>query len=677
MQRSALANCFVLFALLAAPADAGRTAVTPVQKVIEMLESMLAKGKEEKHVEEVAFSEKTAWCAGEEKEKTLSIKTASATIEQLTADIEKAQSDAAVLSSEIEETEAMLATTAAEAKKASDIRATTKADYMAEFADLSESIDAIKRAIKTLKAREADVPQSLLQVARSPAVDEHSRAVLQSFMAMSSANSDAAPEANAYEFQSGGVVDMLEKLLLKFEDQLTVLDKEELASKGKFQVLYQQLTDDMKTMKGVISKKTSAKASRLEEAATKKGNKKVTIASKTEDESSLSDSKAECSAYTAEYEQNQEVRADEIEALTKAIEILADTAVSGNAEKYLPGASALQTSSVALAHLRSAVQRGDRKEAVARISEFLQSRAEKVNSKYLALMATRVQADPFAKVKKMIKDLIVKLMEEANSEADQKAYCTTELATNKQVREDKSAEVDELTAKLDGKTAESGQLTSQIAEISEAMKALQAQRAEATKIRQADKATNAKTVADAKVAQEAVNKAIQVLREFYEPGEGSALLQDGVSLSQEMARATSDKPYKGMTADSGGIMGMLDVILSDFVRLETETTTSEDADATSYQKFMDESTEDLKVKETESTHLSNKNDETKADMRELTEMIESTQKELDAALTYYAKLKADCVDTGFSYELRKQKREEEIESLKEALAMLASEDVGF
>ena len=40
--------------------------------------------------------------------------------------------------------------------------------------------------------------------------------------------------------------------------------------------------------------------------------------------------------------------------------------------------------------------------------------------------------DPFKKVKNMIKDLIVRVMEEANKEAEHKGWCGTELSTNEQ-----------------------------------------------------------------------------------------------------------------------------------------------------------------------------------------------------------------------------------------------------
>ena len=78
-------------------------------------------------------------------------------------------------------------------------------------------------------------------------------------------------------------------------------------------------------------------------------------------------------------------------------------------------------------------------------------------------------ADPFVKVKAMIKDLIVQSMEQANSESDKKAYCDTELATNKATRENKQSEVDELAATVDKHVAESTQLGEELAFLAEAL----------------------------------------------------------------------------------------------------------------------------------------------------------------------------------------------------------------
>merc|ERR1740130_2684150 len=381
-----------------------------------------------------------------------------AQIEELAAAIDKAESDAEVLSEEITELNTEVAKLTADAASATALRKQENADYKAAHTDLSESVDAIARAIQTLKQREADVPQSLLQVSSLSGVSTQEKALINSFLALDASAEAGAPEANAYEFQSGGVVSLLEKLKLKFEDQRLTLEKEEMTSKGNYQVLLQQLTDDIKADNAAIQKKTAMKAKRLGDAATAKGDKEVTEASKAKDESVLSDTNAECRQTSDEYEKNQVVRAGEITALKKAIEIMSSDDVTGQGDKHLP-ASLLQTKT-SLAQLRSTVEKEDSRQ---RLVEFLQSRAQKLGSKYLALMATRAQEDPFGKIKTMIKDLIVKLMEEANAEADSHAFCQTELATNKQTREIKSEEVDELTAELESQNALLEKLTTEIA----------------------------------------------------------------------------------------------------------------------------------------------------------------------------------------------------------------------
>jgi len=651
--------------------------VTPIQKVVAMMEEMLAKGKQEKHNEEVEFAKFSQWCTSLREDKTESIAEAKAKIEQLTADIAKAESDAEVLGNEIEELEADVVRIQGEIKNATEVREKEHADYAATHEDYSESIDAIQRAIMVLQQRSADVPQteSLLQLQKSSLIPARTKAAIESFLAMGSADAEAAPEANAYEFQSQSVIDMLEKLLKKFSDERLALEKAEMSAKGNYEVLMQQLTDDEERDGVLIKEKTAAKAGRLEDAAAAKGDLEITETGLVEDEKALADANAECEAKSEEFEKNQVTRAAEIKAIETAIETLESDAVSGNAEKHLSRevSDAKLGAEPALAQLRSSTHEDPATRQ--RVATFLQGRARKLGSRYLSLVAARAAEDPFAKVKKMIKDLIVKLMEEANEEADKKGFCDAELATNKQTREIKTAEVEELMAGVEKATAESAQLATEIAELSDAITEIKRLQAEATQIRGEEKEKNAVVIADSKEGQAAVEKAIQVLKEFYEGAAGASLLQGGAAALAAAMKAASAEPYKGMQAESGGIIGMLEVILSDFARLETETSVAEDQAQAAYEKFMNESDEDVAVKETEVEHKTNKKQRTDETNRDLKKQLALTQEELDAANAYYEKLKPDCVDLGLSYEERKRMREEEIESLKEALKILSGEDL--
>merc|ERR1719161_3001265 len=111
----------------------------------------------------------------------------------------------------------------------------------------------------------------------------------------------------------------------------------------------------------------------------------------------------------------------------------------------------------------------------------------------------------------MIKELIVKLMEEANEEAEHKGWCDTELSTNEQTEA-----VDLLNSEIDELEASIAQLTEEISSLTNAVAASDKAVAEATEARETEKAKNAVTVDDAKKAQEAVAQALTVLKQFYE-----------------------------------------------------------------------------------------------------------------------------------------------------------------
>merc|ERR1719498_367218 len=226
----------------------------------------------------------------------------------------------------------------------------------------------------------------------------------------------------------------------------------------------------------------------------------------------------------------------------------------------------LQTKGAALVQLRS---RGRGSEML-RASQFLRDQAGKLHSQVLLSVSEHIEDDPFKKVKRMIKELIVKLMEEAGAEANHKAYCDTELATNAQTRKEKTEEVETLTAEIDDLQASIAQLAEEIKELTDAVAALDAAMAKATKLRHEEKAKNKEAIEDAISAQKAVENAMSVLKEFYSnAADATALVQAKPEIF--------DSPEQGQQAASTGVIGMLEVILSDFARLEAETKAAEKA----------------------------------------------------------------------------------------------------
>merc|ERR1712019_293858 len=273
----------------------------------------------------------------------------------------------------------------------------------------------------------------------------------------------------------------------------------------------------------------------------------------------------------------------------------------------------------------------------------------------------------------MIKDLIVRLMEEANEEAEHKGWCDTELSTNEQTRKEKTEAVETLHAEIDELEASIAKLTEDIAELTKAVADLNAATAKATEMRQEEKATNEATIKDSQEAQTAVAQAVTVLKEFYaKAGEATALLQQK---EQPVAPAIFDSPYQGMQSENGGVIGMLEVIQSDFARLEADTKASEATAQKEYDEFMTDSKVDKESKSTDIEHKTAKKQDEEQALTTKKSDLEGTQKELDAALAYFDKLKPSCVDAGVSYEDRVARRKEEIESLQEALKILNGEDL--
>merc|ERR1719199_1182566 len=150
-----------------------------------------------------------------------------------------------------------------------------------------------------------------------------------------------------FESQSGGVLSMVEGLGTKFEEQREQVEKEETTEKNAHEMLQADLADQMEGATKNREKKAAFKAQRETEKADSSGELADTEATLAEDEKFLQDLTAECEQKAVDFEQRQQTRQGEIEAISKAIEIMSSPEVSG-------GAALAQTpSGRSLAQLRS------------------------------------------------------------------------------------------------------------------------------------------------------------------------------------------------------------------------------------------------------------------------------------------------------------------------------------
>jgi prefoldin subunit 5 len=658
-------------------ATASASTVTPIQRVITMMEDMVAKGEKDKKEEQVAFAAFASFCKNTIAEKESSISKGKAEITQLEADILKAQSDQTTLAKELAVLTENIDAWEKDKANLTDYRNSEKSDAQDLIADVKDSIDSVQRAVQTLQEQ---LPSSFLflqKVASLKHTPPSARKTLWAFLSMKQPEegtpdplSVTAPEAATYEFQSGGVTEMLEKLEDKFRAELHDLEKAEILAGQEFTLQIQELVNQIEMATDESEMKTKVKAQRAQDEAEAKGDLATTTEDVATDSKYLKDLLAECHQKSKDYENRQMLRKEELVAVNKAIEIMSSDDVSGSGEKYLPQFVQMKSktrSSFSL--LRASSDSPIR----AKLVSFLSARAKSMKSKLLQKLLAEATDGPFDKVKKMIKDLIVKLMEEATEETEHKGWCDTEMGSNKQTREDKAEAVNTLTAEGEELTAKIAKLTSNIAELSDSISELDAAVAEATSLRETEKVKNAKTIEDAKVAQVAVAKALTVLQEFYSKAAAATAFVQQDPASD--APATFSKPYTGMGGSNTGVIGMLEVIQADFARLESETTTAESAADEEYTRFTDDSSQDKAVKQTDLDNAEKDKSVAEADLTTTKKTLGATQTELDAALTYYEKLKPSCVDAGLSYEERVRMREEEIQSLQESLKILGGEDI--
>merc|ERR1719324_1839403 len=263
-------------------------------------------------------------------------------------------------------------------------------------------------------------------------------------------------------------------------------------------------------------------------------------------------------------------------------------------------------------------------------------------------------ADPFAKVKSLIANMIEKLEKEAEADATEKAFCDKEMAETETKKQEKEATIEKLTTKIDSMSAKSAKLKGEIATLEKELASLAGTQATMDKVRGEEKAAFEANKAEMEQGIDGVKLALKVLTEYY---------------------AKEDKSHEAAEGAGEGIIGLLEVVESDFTKGLAEMTAAEESAAAEYDRLTKENEiskatkmQDVKYKTKDSKGLDKDIAETSADRA-------TVQEELDAVNEYYKGIKGRCVAKAESYGDRKARREAEIAGLKEALSILDGEAV--
>jgi len=313
-----------------------------------------------------------------------------------------------------------------------------------------------------------------------------------------------------------------------------------------------------------------------------------------------------------------------------------------------------------------------------RLVQLLRTKSTELKSTVLATLASKVAADPFAKIKKLVQELIERLLQEAADEANHKGWCDKELTNAKQQRTYKADAVKALNSQLESAEAKRDKLAEEIEVLTTELAELNDSLSKTTEQRQAESAENAATVSEAEEGQAAVEQALDVLDHFYKTAaKASVLVQVRSTTHKGVDDDLPDTGFSGANQGSQGaatgILGMLEVIKSDFVRTIKFTEKAEKAAETEFIEFERTTKVSIRTKETAKTTDEAEKAATVTEISDALEDMKAEQELLDKALQELEELRPACIDTGMSYEERVARREQEIEALNEALCILDNE----
>lgn len=356
-----------------------------------------------------------------------------------------------------------------------------------------------------------------------------------------------------------------------------------------------------------------------------------------------------------EWEERQKTRQLEMEACSKALAVLSgDDAHDLFTKTFNPAFVQRETA----AHSQRRTQ----------ASAVLSAVARKFSSPRLATLAVQVRLDAFTRVKKAIDDMIAQLVKEKADEIKHKDFCVEELNKNALQTERKERQKQDLLAKIEDLEGAIKKLGEELDTLKAEIAEMQVQLKRAGEDREKQNKEFQMTVSDQRETQKLLKAALNILGEFYGKKSAAMLVQ-----RQEPVGPPPPPGFEAYkkNAAAGGVMGMLQQIINDAKAMEADAIRDEEDAQKAYEDFVKETNASIESKSREIVNKSEIKAKTEGELAETKQAKEAVLLELEQLSNYNAELHQSCDFVMKNFDLRQTARDEEVEALRQAKAILS------
>jgi len=680
----------------------------PIRKVVTLLQAMQKKVAAEGIKEKELYEKFQCYCNGGTKDLEASIQAAEEKVPMVSSSIKATAEKLAQLKTGLAGAKEGRDSAKDTMAKAKAIREKEAAAFAAEKSDYETNIAAIDKAVASLEKGMAGsflqttTAATLRKLAVTVEMSGTDRQDLASFL--------SGEQTGGYSPQSGQITGILKQMGDEMRKSLADATAEEGASIQSFTGLMAAKTKEVKALSASIEAKTGQIGESGVSLAQMKEDLTDTQEALAEDTKFLQGLEKSCKTKTAEWEERSKTRSEELVALADTIKVLNDDDALELFKKTLPsagssfvqfGASASRLKSRALALIHGA-----------RKSAGIQ-RQTGLDFLVFALSGKSASTGTFDKVVKMIDEMVDVLKKEQQGDDHKKEYCAEQFDQaddKKKGLERKVSDEDSAIA-----TAEQGiaTLVDEIKALQAGIKELDKSVAEATAQRKEEHADFKELMASDSAAKELLGVAMNRLNKFYNPrmykpkakrelsagdrafenmggdiptaapggiaGTGVTVLAQVQAHTHRSGDAPAPPPetwgaYQKKSAGTKGVMAMVNLLINDLDKEMTEAEKSEKAAQADYEALMADSADKRKA---DSTSLTEKGS-AKAELEDSLEAHKDGRmeaaKKLMATMKYIQQLHAECDWLVQYYDVRKEARSGEIDSLSKAKAVLSGAD---